>query len=80
MNETKPTNTLLKRLVARCKAARVTRVVASTQYSMGMILAADGPNENGILFRDDGMGHAEREAWAEKLNAALANVQDEPWR
>ena len=58
--------------VAKCQAAEVGMVYASTQYGMGFIVASNGPNGGGIVFRDDAMPHAERERLAEKINAALA--------
>jgi len=65
---------LLASLVEKAHACKVPRVVASTQYGMmGMILADGGPNNNGILYRNDASSHADREALAEQINAALAN-------
>jgi len=40
---------------------------------MGIILADGGSNNNGILYRNDATSHADREAMAEQINAALAN-------
>ena len=63
---------LLAALIAKCHAAEVTKVYASTQYGMGFLVANHGVNGAGIVYRDDKMPHAAREALAVQLNAALA--------
>ena len=72
---------LFASLVEKARACKVPRVVASTQYGrIGLLLAAGGPNNNGILYRDDASSHADREALAEEINAALVNDQVEARR
>ena len=65
---------LLASLIQTCRDAEVQSVYASTQYGMGFLVASDGPNGGGIVFRDDKIPHADRVKMADQLNAELART------
>ncbi len=62
MSETSIIDTIMSRL-----PKETARVLASTQYHLGFIIT-DG---NKIVFRDDSISHAEREAMAAEVNTRI---------
>jgi cyanate permease len=62
---------LVNQITDRSRKARAAGVCASTQYGMGYLLAVGGPNDGGIVFRDDALSHEDRSALADKVNGAL---------
>lgn len=63
---------LLAGIVDRCQQADVGKVYAAIHHGMHFLLADDGPNANGICYRDDTMSCAELATLAAQVNAALS--------
>lgn len=63
---------LLAGIVDRCRQAGVPAVYAANHHGMHFILATDGPNANGICYRDDAMNYAGLKALAAQVNSALS--------
>lgn len=64
--------TLLDRILLRLPPD-TRRVVASTQYGLGLILTEN----NKIVFRNDNLNHYEREAIAAEVNYRIKHDKDQ---